>query len=257
MSGHRARKRFGQNFLHDRNVIDRILAAIAARPDDHVVEIGPGQGALTRGLLETGCRLTLIEIDRDLARTLGQDPELRRAELINADALDVDLAALPGPPLRLIGNLPYNVSTPLLFHALEAAPVLRDMHFMLQKEVVDRMAAAPGGREYGRLSVMLQYHCRVEPLFVVRPGSFHPVPRVQSAVVRLTPRPDPTPTARSLGTLGRIVTQAFGQRRKTIANALKGSIDARGLEALGIDPGLRAERLSVPDYVAIANQVDP
>jgi len=257
-TGHRARKRFGQNFLHDANVISRIVAAIAPQASDHLVEIGPGQGALTRPLLATGCRLTAIEIDRDLAARLRADQELGGARIVNADALDVDLETIADDerPLRLLGNLPYNVSTPLLFHALDQAEQVRDMHFMLQKEVVDRMAAGPGSKTYGRLSVMLQYACRVEPLFVVRPGSLHPVPRVQSAVVRLLPRATIDPVAQDREALARVVTAAFGQRRKTLTNALRGLIDAERLAALDIDPRTRAERLAVADFVHIANALE-
>lgn len=247
----RPRKRFGQNFLHDRNVIDRIVRAIDPAPDDRIVEIGPGRGALTRELVGR-CRLTVIEIDRDLVAALAADPMLAGLDIMEADVLDVDLAGL-GPELRLVGNLPYNVSSPILFWALGQLEQVRDLHFMLQKELVDRMAAGPGSRTYGRLSVMVQYRCRVEPLFDVAPGSFHPVPRVRSTVFRLTPRDGPEPAAADERRLAEVVRRAFQQRRKTIANALAGVVDAATLSAAGIDPRSRAEQLSVADFVAIAN----
>jgi 16S rRNA (adenine1518-N6/adenine1519-N6)-dimethyltransferase len=258
VKGHQARKRFGQNFLHDQNVIDRIVDTISAGPGQHVVEIGPGQGAITRRLASTGCRLTVIEIDRDLVARLTDDPELGNAEIISADALNVDLAALAADgPVRLVGNLPYNISTPLLFHAMGQIEHITDMYFMLQKEVVDRMAAAPGGKSYGRLSVMLQYQCSVMPLFVVKPGSFNPVPRVNSAVVRLAPREVLEPAANDHKLLAQVVTAAFGKRRKTLSNALKGVVSQEQLVAVGVNPGDRAERLSVADFVRIANQLRP
>ena len=248
---HRPRKRFGQNFLHDRHVIDKIVAVIAPARDDHVVEIGPGQGALTRSLVGRCGKLTLIEIDRDLAAALRDDPELGEAELIESDVLRVDLAAL-GTDLRLVGNLPYNVSTPILFWALDTADHIRDMHFMLQKEVVDRMAAGPGGKEYGRLSVMLQVRCEVQKLFTVPPGAFFPAPKVQSAIVRLIPKRDTGLTPEQMTHLSQIVTRAFGQRRKTIANTLKGMISRDMLAANGIDPGARPEQIAVERYIRLA-----
>ena len=248
----RPRKRFGQNFLHDRQVIERIVAAIDPQPEDFVLEIGPGRGALTRRLF-SACKLTVVEIDRDLAGELRADEELAGLEIIESDVLEIDLSAL-GTKLRLVGNLPYNVSTPIIFWALGQLETIRDMHFMLQKEVVDRMAAPPGGKDYGRLSVMVQYCCRVTPLFRVPPGAFFPAPRVQSAVFRLTPLADRVAVATDEVHFAKVVRYAFQQRRKTVANALKRLVAPATLEAAGVDPRSRAEQLSVADFVAIANQ---
>ncbi|NOY62622.1 MAG: 16S rRNA (adenine(1518)-N(6)/adenine(1519)-N(6))-dimethyltransferase RsmA, partial [Gammaproteobacteria bacterium] len=189
---HRARKRFGQNFLHDGHVIARIVAAVRPRPGQQIVEIGPGQGALTEPLLDAAGELDVVELDRDLIPLLEQRFNAQQTLRIHqADALKFDFSTLRGDcadaALRVVGNLPYNISTPLLFHLLSFSGLIKDMHFMLQKEVVDRLAAQPGGGDYGRLSVMMQYHCQVERLFVVKPGSFTPVPKVDSAIVRLTP----------------------------------------------------------------------
>jgi len=253
---HQPRKRFGQNFLHDQGVIDRIISSINAKPDDHIIEIGPGQGALTRRLATTGCRLTVIELDRDLVASLSAESALAQVAIVSADALSIDLTGLAGDQqIRLVGNLPYNISTPLIFHALDNSDRIADTHFMLQKEVVERMAAAPGGRDYGRLSVMLQYRCEVESLFVVKPGAFFPAPRVNSAVVRLTPRSRIEHPAHDAGLLAQVVRVAFSQRRKTLSNSLKTLIDAKRIESLGIDPRLRAEALAVADFVAIANLI--
>lgn len=253
-ASHRPRKRFGQNFLHDQVVIDRIIRAVGATGDDHIVEIGPGQGALTRHLADSGCQLTVIELDRDLVAKLEQQADLSGARIIAADALTIDLCSLADQKqIRVVGNLPYNISTPLIFHALEHSACIRDMHFMLQKEVVERMAAAPGGRDYGRLSVMLQYRCQVESLFLVKPGAFFPAPKVNSAVVRLTPFATIKNPADDAELLAQVVRAAFSQRRKTITNSLKKLIDAKQLDSINIDPGLRAERLSVADFVAISN----
>ncbi len=252
---HRTKKRFGQHFLHDRGVIERLLRAIDPQPGERFVEIGPGDGALTFPLLARIGRLTAIELDRDLI------PRLRERggdalELVEADALTVDLTALAaGQPMRLVGNLPYNISTPILFHALAHAGVVQDMHFMLQKEVVDRMGAGPGSKVYGRLSVMLQARCRVEPLFKVGPGAFQPPPKVDSAIVRLVPLP-----AAAIGLLDparfeAVVRAAFAQRRKTLRNALAGVADVATLQAAGIDPQARAETVAVVDYVALANRL--
>ncbi|MGD9582477.1 MAG: 16S rRNA (adenine(1518)-N(6)/adenine(1519)-N(6))-dimethyltransferase RsmA [Lysobacterales bacterium] len=254
--GHVARKRFGQNFLHDRNVIARILRSIAAAPGQRLVEIGPGQGALTYPLLDAIGDLTAIEIDRDLIALLRRDaPRHGRLHLIEADALDFDFTALAaGGRLRLVGNLPYNISSPILFHALTHAGVIEDMHFMLQKEVVERMAASHGNKDYGRLSVMLQARCQVEPLFLVPPGAFTPAPKVESAIVRLTPLPAEQIADRPFAALDRIVRAAFGQRRKTLRNALAGVLEAEQLSTLGIDPGLRAEQVSVIDFLRLASR---
>jgi 16S rRNA (adenine1518-N6/adenine1519-N6)-dimethyltransferase len=256
---HRARKRFGQNFLHDEHVINRIVKAITPGPGQKLVEIGPGQGALTAPLLAAAGQLTAIEIDRDLAALLrtryGGNPGF---ELIENDVLAVDFAALaPGPAsLRIVGNLPYNISTPLLFRLLQHHPLIHDMVFMLQLEVVQRLAAGPGSGDYGRLSVMMQYYCEVELLFKVAPGSFTPRPKVDSAVVRLTPRRPSPFAAVKPEALARVVKAAFSQRRKTLRNTLKEVFSAEQLAALPIDTGLRAENLSVDDYVRLAVLVD-
>ena len=246
---HRARKRFGQHFLVDRSVIDAILASLALQPTDNVVEIGPGLGALTRPLLETLPHLTVVEIDRDIVARLAANYPPARLTIHQGDALDFDFAAL-GPDLRLVGNLPYNISTPLLFHLLEFLPHLRDMTFMLQKEVVARMVAQPSTPDYGRLSVMLQRHCRLYWLLDVPPDAFDPPPKVDSAVVRLLPRTDKTPLDEVR--FARVVAAAFGQRRKVLRNTLAGVVPAGAFQALAIDPGLRAENLSVAQFEALA-----
>ncbi len=253
------KKHYGQHFLHERGVIERIVAAIAPRPGDRIVEIGPGEGALTLPLLRAAGRLTAIELDRELIEPLrARAAGVGELEVIRADVLDTDLTALAaGGSLRLAGNLPYYVSSPILFHCLAHAAVITDMHFMLQKEVVERMAAAPGGKVYGRLSVMLQLACRVEPLLRVAPGAFRPPPKVDSAVVRLVPlpateRPDPA-LANATAT---VVRAAFGKRRKTLANALRGLLDADAIRAAGIDPAARAETVAPRAYVALAQKLN-
>ncbi|CAM9462899.1 unnamed protein product, partial [Phaeothamnion confervicola] len=247
-----------QHFLHDPYVLSRIVDAIAPKPGDALVEIGPGEGALTRPLLERVPHLTAVEIDRDLAAALVAEFPPERLEVIVADALEFDFSVLaaahPGG-LRIVGNLPYNVSTPLLFHLATYADRVRDMHFMLQLEVVDRMAAAHSTPEYGRLSVMLQRRFRVQRLFKVSPGAFRPPPKVESAVVRLTPLPVAEIADVDGKVFGTVVTRAFGARRKTLRNALSSVIDAAGLEALGIDPGTRPENVSPDGYIKIAIEV--
>ena len=257
MEGHRARRRFSQNFLHDAHHIERIVAAIDPRPGDRIVEIGPGLGALTAPLIERAGSITAVEIDRDLAARLRSRFGPEQLTLVEGDALALDwpaLAAVDPRPLRIVGNLPYHISTPLLFALLPVAGRVRDQHFMLQKEVVDRMVAAPGGKDYGRLSVMLQFRYRVMRLFVVPPGAFSPVPQVSSAVVRLVPRPLEELPAVDAGALARVVTAAFGQRRKTLRNALAGMHDEASIRACGIDPGARAEMLPVAAFVALAGR---
>jgi len=256
MRGHVARKRFGQNFLIEPRVIADIIAAIAPARGDRLVEIGPGHGALTAPLLERLERLDVVEIDRDLAAALAQRYPRERLMIHTGDALDFDFAAL-GPELRVVGNLPYNISTPLLFHLARFAASLRDLHFMLQQEVVERMVASPGGGEYGRLSVMLQYRFDVEALFTVPPEAFAPAPKVYSAVVRLRPRPVAALTARDEATLSRVVAAAFGQRRKMLRNTLRDLIGVDALAALGIAATQRAEELAVGDYVRLANYLTP
>ena len=249
---HPPRKRFGQNFLVDRHYIDRIVAAVDPVPDDNVVEIGPGLGALTRPLLERIGTLTVIEIDRDLAARLSAEFEPNRLRMHNVDALGFDFATL-GPALRVIGNLPYNISSPMLFHLAQYESTLRDMTVMLQREVVQRMAAAPAAPAYGRLSVMLQTRFRIERLFVVPPGAFRPTPLVDSAIARLTPLGAARSKIDDDALFARVVAAAFGQRRKTLRNALKLLATEADLEREGIAPGARGETLSVSDFVRLAN----
>jgi 16S rRNA (adenine1518-N6/adenine1519-N6)-dimethyltransferase len=254
----KAKKHLGQNFLHERGVIERIVQAIDPKPGDAIVEIGPGQGALTFPLLDRHGALTAIEFDRDLHAPLQAAARAHgELELIEGDVLGVDFGALASrlgvEKIRLVGNLPYNLSSPILFHALDHAAAIRDMHFMLQKEVVERMAAPPGSKVYGRLSVMLQAYCTVAPLFTVPPGAFRPAPKVDSAVVRLLPRSAGSIGIHDHARFAAIVRAAFGQRRKTLRNALAGTLDADAIAAAGLDPGARAERLSVADFVRMAN----
>jgi len=255
--GHQARKRFGQNFLHDPGVIHRIASAINPREGDDLVEIGPGKGALTEALLAFNSHLQVLELDRDLIPLLKSRfagyPELRIHE---GDALRFDFRRLyDGQPLRVVGNLPYNISTPLIFHLLGQADIIGDMHFLLQKEVVERLAAAPGSGNYGRLGIMAQYACRVQPLFEVGPGAFRPAPKVTSALVRLVPHAKPPHPARDVRMLERVVRTAFSARRKTLRRALAPLIDPEGLSRLGIDAGLRPENLGLAEFVAIADAV--
>jgi 16S rRNA (adenine1518-N6/adenine1519-N6)-dimethyltransferase len=253
---HQPRKRFGQNFLHDANILRNMVAAIAPEPGQKVIEIGPGRGALTFPLLEQTGTLTVVELDRDLIEPLrARAAEFGELTIHNVDALRFDFAALAAAdqPLRIVGNLPYNISTPLIFHLLQQAEVIHDMHFLLQKEVVDRMAAAPGGKEYGRLSIMVQYHCRVEPLFGVGPGAFYPPPKVDSAFVRLIPHKTLPIAARDPAILEKLVRQAFSQRRKTLRRSLKSMVTETLLQDVGIDPGNRPEQISISDFVNLAN----
>jgi len=253
VQGHRARKRFGQNFLRDPNTIRRIVAAIGPKPGEHLVEIGPGLGALTEPLIEAAGHLTAIELDRDLAARLRERFPEERLRLIEGDALRFDFASLPAP-LRVVGNLPYNVSTPLLFHLAEYADRIVDMTFMLQKEVVERMAAEPGSAAYGRLSVMLQQRFSVRKCFDVPPGAFVPMPKVTSSIVRLTPLPEGTHALEDPEGFSRLVAAAFNQRRKTLRNALKALLPEQNLFARAeIDPNARAETLAVEDFVRLAN----
>lgn len=251
---HRARKRFGQNFLHDAGVIHRILRAIHAKPGERLVEIGPGQGALTEGLLDSGAQLDVVELDLDLIPILQAKFAGRENQ---GDALKFDFSRLSQEPasLRIVGNLPYNISTPLIFHLLEHAQLIRDMHFMLQKEVVERLAAQPGGGDWGRLSIMVQYHCRVEHLFNVGPGAFNPAPKVDSAIVRLVPHETLPHPARDHRQLERVVREAFNQRRKTLRNTLKGLLDAEAIEAAQVDGGLRPEQLDLAAFVRLSDQL--
>jgi 16S rRNA (adenine1518-N6/adenine1519-N6)-dimethyltransferase len=255
MDGHRARKRFSQNFLHDAHYIERIVAAVDPRPGDRVLEIGPGLAAISAPLLARAQHLTCIEIDRDLAARLRERFTLEQLTLIEADALTIDWRALAEQdprPLRIVGNLPYHISTPILFALLPIADRVRDQHFMLQKEVVDRMAAAPGSDDYGRLSVMLQWRYAVTRLFVVPAGAFSPPPQVQSAIVRLVPRPVGELPAVDATRFAQVVSAAFGQRRKTLRNALSALMDEAAIRAAGIDPQARGETLGVSDFVRLA-----
>ncbi len=253
-SRHVHKKQFGQHFLHDDAVVANIVRAIAPRAGEHVVEIGPGDGALTLPLLRALGRLTVIELDRDLVPRLENTARgVGELTIVNADVLGVDFSALAGgAPLRVVGNLPYNISSPILFHCLDHVDAITDMHFMLQKEVVDRMAAAPGSKVYGRLSVMLQLACRVEPLLHVPPEAFRPPPKVESAVVRLLPRAPAQRPGVDPALLANVVRAAFGQRRKTLANALHGLLDAQTIAAAGIDPRARAEQIAPDGFVALA-----
>lgn len=259
---HQARKRFGQNFLRDPGVIARIVHAIAPRSDQRLIEIGPGQGALTEPLLDAAGALEVIELDRDLIPGLRVQFFNYPAFVIHeGDALKFDFAALaaqgetPGKPLRVIGNLPYNISTPLIFHLLTARGAIADMHFMLQREVVERLAATPGSSAWGRLSVMTQYYCQVDNLFVVPPEAFTPRPKVESAIVRLVPHAEPPHVAHDEALFGEIVREAFGQRRKTLRNNFKGRLDDAAWDVLEIDAGRRPQTLHVGELVRIANHV--
>ncbi len=255
-TGHRPRKRFGQNFLHDPATIERIVRTVAPRDDQTLVEIGPGLGALTLPLLQAAGRLHVIEIDRDLIPALERRCRgLGELNIHQADALRFDYCTLApaGGRLRIVGNLPYNISTPLLFGLLAQRACIRDMHFMLQREVVQRLGARAGSRAYGRLSVMIQYHCRVIPLFTIGRGAFRPPPQVESAFVRLEPYAQPPVKVRDEKTLQRLVTQAFSARRKTLRNALKGLVDEGRIRACGIDPHRRPEELTLEDFAALSD----
>jgi 16S rRNA (adenine1518-N6/adenine1519-N6)-dimethyltransferase len=245
------RRRFGQNFLADAHYVARIVDAIAPVRGDNLVEIGPGLGALTRPLLERAGRLTAIEIDRDLASRLAAEFG-EGLTLHVGDALAFDFAAL-GPSVRVVGNLPYNIGTALLFHLADFAPQLTDLHVMLQKEVVARMTARPATADYGRLTVMLQAKFRITRLFTVPPGAFRPAPKIDSAVARMVPLGDDRPRIASDALYARIVAAAFGQRRKTLRNALAAICSAAELTAAGVDPGARGETLGVADFVRLAN----
>ena len=258
MSQHVARKRFGQNFLVDQQVIADIVNAVAPRRDDCVVEIGPGLGALTDPLLQRLDHLHVVEIDRDIIARLRPRYSPDRLTIHSGDALDFDFSSLvdqSGRKLHVVGNLPYNISTPLLFHLAGFADCIYDMHFMLQKEVVERLVAEPGSSDFGRLSVMLQYRFVMDWLLDVPPECFSPAPKVDSAVVRLIPRPADELSARDEARFAAVVSAAFGQRRKMLRNNLKGILGDDGFAALGIAPTARAEELSVADYLRIANSL--
>ena len=252
---HRARKRFGQHFLHDPRVIERIVDAIDPRSDQAIVEIGPGQAALTRELVRRAGHITAVEIDRDLAAWLRQQFTPGELTLIEADALKLDWPALAGRPLRLVGNLPYNISSPLLFRLMECAERVIDQHFMLQKEVVERMVAPPGSKTYGRLSVMLQLRYRMTRLFDVPRGAFNPPPKVTSSIVRMVPKSvDELPQV-DLPLFGAVVAAAFNQRRKILRNALSELAGDETFSAAGVNPLARAETLAVDDFVRLTGAV--
>lgn len=258
--GHTARKRFGQNFLHDMNVIHNIVAAINPKKDQFLLEIGPGLGALTEPVAELVDKLTVVELDRDLAERLRHHPFLNhKLTVIEQDALRFnfreyfDSLNLNGQAVKVFGNLPYNISTPLMFHLFKFQDLISDMHFMLQKEVVKRLCAAPNSKAYGRLTIMAQYYCQVMPVLEVPPTAFKPAPKVDSAVVRLIPHKTLPYPVKDVYWLNRVTTQAFNQRRKTLRNALSALFTAEQLEALGIDLNARAENLSIADYARLAN----
>ncbi|ALP52104.1 rRNA methyltransferase [Candidatus Tenderia electrophaga] len=255
--GHRARKRFGQNFLHDPGVIQRIIDAVNPKPDDTLVEIGPGLGALTEQLLAAAGRLHVVELDRDLVARLQQryaaEPNIC---IHSADALSFDFRTLgDAHRLRVVGNLPYNISTPLLFHLIDQIDSIRDIHCMLQKEVVDRICAGPGDNNYGRLSVMIQYHCETQHLFDVAASAFQPAPKVDSAILRLTPHAQSPVQVGDKKLFAQLVTQAFSQRRKTLRNSLKSVLSAEQIARVGVDPGARPETLSLDDFARLSDSV--
>ncbi len=253
---HRTRKRFGQHFLHDQAILQRVEQAIRPKPTDQIVEIGPGLGALSRYLIDSAEKIRAIEIDRDLIEPL----ERRFGEKIsiyNSDALTFDFCTLArrDKRLRIVGNLPYNISTPLLFRLFEQQHCIEDMHFMLQQEVVDRLVATPGRKNYGRLSIMAQYYCHAESLFHVPPEAFNPPPMVHSATIRLIPRSKPRVEVSDLNRFEGVIRQAFSQRRKTIRNTLKKMISKEQLIQLGVDPALRPEQLGIEQYARISNAI--
>ena len=254
MQGHQPRRRFGQNFLVDAHYVQRIVAAIDPKPGESIVEIGPGLAALTDALVERAGHITAVEIDRDLTARLRERYPPDRLTLVEGDALDFDFGAL-GHDLRIVGNLPYNISSPMLFHLAASDARLRDVHVMLQKEVVDRMAALPGTAAYGRLTVMLQARFAVQRMFVVPPGAFRPPPKVDSAVVRLVPRDPREVGIDDPAAFKNVVRAAFGQRRKTLRNALSTVTDADTIVAAGLAPGDRAEQVPVAGFVRLANVV--
>ena len=253
---HIPRKRFGQNFLTDDLVLHDIIRAIDPQPDDTMVEIGPGLAAMTGLLVDEVAQLHVVELDRDLVERLKKKFPAERLVVHSADALQFDFAAIPVPQgrkLRVVGNLPYNISSPLLFHLAAIAPQVQDQHFMLQKEVVERMVAEPGSKAYGRLSVMLQWRYHMELLFVVPPQAFDPPPQVDSAIVRMIPLAQPLPC--DAGKLEQVVQKAFSQRRKVIRNCLAGMFEESDLIEAGIDPQLRPEAIALECYVALANRL--
>ncbi len=256
--GHQAKKRFGQNFLHNEMVISSIVDAINPKPTDNLIEIGPGLGALTEPVIERAGKLSVVELDRDLAHRLRHHPFLAPHLTIHeTDALQFDFSQLvtEDKPLRIFGNLPYNISTPLIFHLLSFKDQVKDMHFMLQKEVVERMAASPNCKAYGRLSIMTQYQCQVIPVMEIGPEAFKPAPKVDSAIVRLLPHTKISNPVKDLKVLNTVCLTAFNQRRKTIRNSFKKLLSAEQLTHLSIEPSLRAENLSIDEFIKLANYI--
>lgn len=255
---HQPRKRFGQHFLRDSRVIQQIIDSFQLKPDDIVVEIGPGLGALTTHILPLIKKLQVIELDRDIVpQLINRCQGLGELIVHQTDVLRFDFSQLTTQEnsLRLVGNLPYNISAPLLFHVLSHVQLIKDMHFMLQKEVVDRIVAKPGDDAYGRLSVMVQYYCEAHSLFMVGPEAFNPPPKVNSAIVRLVPHPPGVYTVKDIKLFTEVVRLAFGQRRKTLRNSLRTLVSEQILLSLNIDPNLRAERLSVQDFIRITDAI--
>ena len=252
---YQTKKRFGQHFLHDQNIIQKMIYAVNPKPEEKLIEIGPGLGALTFPLLEHIGKLEVVEIDRDVIQHLANHGR-ERLTIHNVDALRFDFSKLYDDSvgkLRIVGNLPYNISTPLLFHLLESREQIEDMHFMLQKEVVDRLIAEPGGKDYGRLSIMAQYYCQTEYLFYVPPAAFNPPPKVDSAVLRIKPWDELPYVANDHKRLSQLVVEAFSKRRKTLRNSLKKMLTAEQIESVGVDPSLRPEQISVEDFVNLSN----
>lgn len=256
---HKARKRFGQNFLTDAGIIERIVNAINPQPSDRLIEIGPGLGALTCPILERCGQLEVIEIDRDIPALLQKNCGHKGKLVIhNTDVLTFDFSQATEPrQLRIIGNLPYNISTPIIFHLVEYIQMIRDMHFMLQKEVVNRLAAMPGSKAYGRLSIMAQYHFRVTPLFLVPATAFDPRPKVESAIVRLVPHSESPLQANNLQAFQQLISTAFSQRRKTLKNVLKTVCSEETIRSAGLDPATRPEQISLNEYVNLCNIIHP
>ncbi|MDM8560398.1 16S rRNA (adenine(1518)-N(6)/adenine(1519)-N(6))-dimethyltransferase RsmA [Candidatus Parabeggiatoa sp. HSG14] len=257
-TSHSPRKRFSQHFLQDDHIIQRIITTIAPKPEQHLVELGPGKGALTMPLLQYDCLLDVIELDRDLIEWLKQKTlSFKQLRIHNADVLKFDFKQLVGDekPLRVVGNLPYNISTPLLFHLVNYTNIIQDMVFMLQKEVVDRMVAIPATSDYGRLSVMLQYHFQIEKLFDVESTAFYPSPKIMSSVVQLIPYFAPPVKISNQKHFSQVVAQAFSQRRKTLRNTLKGLLDNEEIKTAGIEPQVRAETLTLTEFARLSNEL--
>lgn len=257
--GHRARKRFGQNFLHDPNVIQRIIHSVSPKPGDNIVEIGPGLGALTELLFAASDNINVVELDRDLVERLQKRfGSNENFHIHSSDALKFDFSQLASDKkLRIVGNLPYNISTPLLFHLMETVGSVQDIHCMLQKEVVDRICAGPGENNYGRLSIMLQYYCQPQHLFNVPREAFEPPPKVESAILRLTPHAQPPITLKDETLFAQLVAQAFSQRRKTLRNSIKPYLSAEQIESVGINPTARPETLSLEEFAKLSNIATP